>query len=202
LTPGEAEAERCGRIHDNREGCGTRSALLALALGLARLAPPGQARANPRALRAVPSADLAALDPTRGPNLVARIHQRMVFGTLYAFDSQLKSRLASMSVVDESTFAMMLNQRFDLIATPTMLAPPAALDAGGSVASPFHAEWAAPLHPFNLTGHPAASVPVGFGAEGTPIGLQLIGPWHGEAPILAAAAPEQALGWAGKWPAR
>jgi Asp-tRNA(Asn)/Glu-tRNA(Gln) amidotransferase A subunit family amidase len=175
---------------------------LALALGLARLAPPGQARANPRALRVLPSADLAALDPTRGPNLVARIHQRMVFGTLYAFDSQLKSRLASMSVVDESTFAMTLNQRFDLIATPPMLAPPAALDAGGSVASPFHAEWAAPLHPFNLTGHPAASVPVGFGAEGTPIGLQLIGPWHGEAPILAAAAPEQALGWAGKWPAR
>lgn len=91
--------------------------------------------------------------------------------------------------------------RFDLIATPTMLAPPVALDAGGSVASPFYAEWAAPLYPFNLTGHPAASVPVGFGAEGTPIGLQLVGPWHGEAPILAAAAAlEQALDWPRIWP--
>lgn len=92
--------------------------------------------------------------------------------------------------------------RFDLIATPTMLAPPVALEAGGSVASAFYAEWAAPLYPFNLTGHPAASVPAGLGAEGTPIGLQLVGPWHGEAPILAAAAAlEQALDWPARWPA-
>ncbi len=91
--------------------------------------------------------------------------------------------------------------RFDLIATPTMLAPPVALDAGGSVATAFYAEWAAPLYPFNLTGHPAASVPAGFGAEGTPIGLQLVGPWHGEAPILAAAAAlEAALDWPARWP--
>jgi aspartyl-tRNA(Asn)/glutamyl-tRNA(Gln) amidotransferase subunit A len=92
--------------------------------------------------------------------------------------------------------------RFDLIATPTMLAPPPALDAGGSVASAFYAEWAAPLYPFNLTGHPAASVPAGLSSEGTPMGLQLVGPWHGEARILsAAAALEEALRWPEQWPA-
>jgi aspartyl-tRNA(Asn)/glutamyl-tRNA(Gln) amidotransferase subunit A len=91
--------------------------------------------------------------------------------------------------------------RFDLIATPTMLAPPVALDAGGSVASAFYAEWAAPLYPFNLTGHPAASVPVGHSSEETPLGLQLVGPWYGEARILAAAAMlEEALGGPAHWP--
>ncbi len=69
-----------------------RSALLGLGLGLALLALPAQAQTNPRVLRVVPSADLAELDPTRGPNLVARIYQQMVFDTLYAFDSQLQPR--------------------------------------------------------------------------------------------------------------
>lgn len=85
--------------------------------------------------------------------------------------------------------------RFDLIATPTMLAPPPALDAGGSVASDWYAEWAAPLYPFNLTGHPAASVPAGFTEDGLPVGLQLVGPWFGEDRILAAAAAlEEVIG--------
>lgn len=85
--------------------------------------------------------------------------------------------------------------RFDLIATPTMLAPPPGLDAGGSVASDWYAEWAAPLYPFNLTGHPAASVPAGFTQDGLPVGLQLVGPWYGEERILAAAAAlEEVMG--------
>jgi aspartyl-tRNA(Asn)/glutamyl-tRNA(Gln) amidotransferase subunit A len=78
--------------------------------------------------------------------------------------------------------------RYDLIATPTLLAPPPGLDAGGSIAGAWYAEWAAPLYPFNLTGHPAASVPAGFTQDGLPVGLQLIGPWYGEERILAAAA--------------
>ena len=91
--------------------------------------------------------------------------------------------------------------RFDLIVTPTMTAPPVVLNAGGSVATAFYAEWAAPLYPFNLTGHPAASIPAGFTPGGLPVGLQLVGPWHGEQRILgAAAALEEALGWTERWP--
>jgi Asp-tRNA(Asn)/Glu-tRNA(Gln) amidotransferase A subunit family amidase len=40
----------------------------------------------------------------------------------------------------------------------------------------------------NLTGVPAASVPCGLTATGLPIGLQLLGPWDGEARVLDAAA--------------
>ncbi len=35
--------------------------------------------------------------------------------------------------------------------------------------------------PFDLSGHPAMSVPCGSGDEGLPVGLQLVGPMHSEA---------------------
>ena len=40
---------------------------------------------------------------------------------------------------------------------------------------------------FNLTGHPAASVPCGFTSQGLPIGLQLIGRPFDEATVLRVA---------------
>lgn len=81
-----------------------------------------------------------------------------------------------------------LFRRFDLLATPAMLTPPPPLDANGSVATEWYAEIAAPLYPFNLTGHPAASVPVGFTESGLPVGLQLVGAWDAERRILDVAA--------------
>jgi aspartyl-tRNA(Asn)/glutamyl-tRNA(Gln) amidotransferase subunit A len=39
----------------------------------------------------------------------------------------------------------------------------------------------------NLAGLPGMSIPCGLGAAGMPVGLQLIGPWFGEARMLGAA---------------
>ena len=47
--------------------------------------------------------------------------------------------------------------------------------------------------PFNLTGHPAISVPCGFSADGLPVGLMLAGRhWEDDVVLRAAYAYEQA----------
>ncbi len=50
--------------------------------------------------------------------------------------------------------------------------------------------------PFNLSGHPACSVPCGFTAGGLPIGMQLVGRAFDEATVLRAAdAYQRATDW-------
>ncbi|MDG5820881.1 amidase [Natronococcus sp. A-GB7] len=54
--------------------------------------------------------------------------------------------------------------------------------------------------PYNLTGHPAASVPAGF-VDGLPVGLQLAGERFGDADVLAAsAALERRRPWRNRYP--
>ena len=61
-------------------------------------------------------------------------------------------------------------------------------------------EWPFSL-PFNLTRQPACSVPCGFTADGRPVGLQIVGPAHGDRTVLQAArAFEMARPWAGRRP--
>lgn len=50
--------------------------------------------------------------------------------------------------------------------------------------------------PFNLTGHPAASIPAGFTADGYPVGMQIVGERFGDATVIAASAAfEQQRPW-------
>ena len=50
--------------------------------------------------------------------------------------------------------------------------------------------------PFNVTGHPAASVPCGVTSEGLPIGLQIVGRPFDEATVLRLAdAYQRATDW-------
>jgi len=55
--------------------------------------------------------------------------------------------------------------------------------------------------PFNLTGHPAVTLPCGFGADGLPVGVQLIGRLRGEAELLQACALfERSTDLLNRWP--
>ena len=54
---------------------------------------------------------------------------------------------------------------------------------------------------FNMTGHPAISLPCGFGREGLPIGLQLVGQYRRDAELLRVAASfELSHNFTNSWP--
>jgi amidase len=56
--------------------------------------------------------------------------------------------------------------------------------------------------PFNITGQPAASVPVACSRDGLPIGVQIVGPPGGDALVLQLSAQlEGATGWSHDLPA-
>ncbi|NIR17495.1 MAG: hypothetical protein GWN86_27730 [Desulfobacterales bacterium] len=56
-------------------------------------------------------------------------------------------------------------------------------------------------YPFNLSGHPAASVPAGLTESGLPAGLQIVGPRHRDDLVLQASyAYEQMRPWDDRWP--
>lgn len=55
--------------------------------------------------------------------------------------------------------------------------------------------WVKYTYPFNMTRSPAGTVPVGLTAAGLPVGLQFVGPQHGDLVVLRSmAALEAALG--------
>jgi aspartyl-tRNA(Asn)/glutamyl-tRNA(Gln) amidotransferase subunit A len=66
---------------------------------------------------------------------------------------------------------------------------------GGATESLGVAVWRL-THPFNVTGHPALQVPVGFTAGGLPVGMQIVGARFDEATVLRiGAAYEAATEW-------
>jgi aspartyl-tRNA(Asn)/glutamyl-tRNA(Gln) amidotransferase subunit A len=95
-------------------------------------------------------------------------------------------------------------RNYDILLTPTLAVPPFAIDIQGPekidgrmVAT---TQWLAFTFPLNMTGQPAASIPVGFTREGLPVGLQIIGRHLDDATVLrASAAFERARPWSGSY---
>jgi len=76
-------------------------------------------------------------------------------------------------------FAELFSQRYDAILTPASTGTaPAGLDSTGDPA--FCSLW-------TLCGMPAISVPLMQGENGLPLGLQMVGPRHGDARLLRTA---------------
>ncbi len=84
-----------------------------------------------------------------------------------------------------------------LLIAPTMAAspPPRSLGGSGMINGATDFNWVKLTYPFNMTRSPVATVCAGFTSAGLPVGLQLIGPQHGDLVVLrSAAALEEALG--------
>ena len=102
-----------------------------------------------------------------------------------------------------------LFEEIDVIASPTLSAPPLAvgldplgqIEVGGKEAGTIRGAWYPYTFPLNLTGHPALSLPCGLTASGLPLGLHLVGRWHEEHLLLdVAAALEAAIGFSARPP--
>jgi aspartyl-tRNA(Asn)/glutamyl-tRNA(Gln) amidotransferase subunit A len=89
-----------------------------------------------------------------------------------------------------------LFQRFDVLVSPTLSRPALALDhdpfepiiIDGQPAGSIRGAWYPYTWPFNLSGHPAVSLPCGWSSGGLPVGLQIVGPWYADRRVLALAA--------------
>ncbi len=99
-----------------------------------------------------------------------------------AEETRLALRTALRSVMD----------RYDLLAMPTVGIEPF---AAGEIAPSWAADpadrlwlaWASATYPFNMTGQPALSLPVGLTPAGIPVGVQLVGPFGGDDLVLTVA---------------
>ena len=94
-----------------------------------------------------------------------------------------------------------LFEEYDLLLTPTACFPafpnekfPGSIRHGSLYPEQF---WNGDFTlPINTIGHPAASIPAGFSADGLPIGLHIVGRKGDEETVLAASAAfERARPW-------
>jgi aspartyl-tRNA(Asn)/glutamyl-tRNA(Gln) amidotransferase subunit A len=116
--------------------------------------------------------------------------QRFLLGaTVTAADLTQAFRLRR-ELADAATDALL---RYDVLLTASALAPAPRFDAPSDVMSVN-----APMQtiPWNVTGHPALSVPTGLSGTGLPIGVQLVGRAFDEATLLRVGrAVEHLSGW-------
>jgi amidase len=90
---------------------------------------------------------------------------------------------------------------YDIHLTPTLTQLPRPVgyyDMSETDLDRYNAKWADAVFtfPFNMSGQPAMSIPLGHSAGGVPIGVQAVGRYGDEATILALAAVlEQEMPW-------
>jgi aspartyl-tRNA(Asn)/glutamyl-tRNA(Gln) amidotransferase subunit A len=100
-------------------------------------------------------------------------------------------------------------ERFDVIVMPTLARTAIGIEERlfepieieGEKTDTVRKAWYPYTHPFNLTGHPAMTLPCGFHSDGLPMAIQLVGRRGEDARLFRIAALfEQARPWADKRP--
>ncbi len=142
------------------------------------------------------AANRRTLEPLRGSErweLVDPAHAAMIdaFGgasgveLLEAMDF---CHLANLRLVE-------LFHQVPVICTPTVAGQVGPPGGQGTVDGQPDVGWVSFTYPFNLTRSPAGTVCAGFTADGLPVGLQVVGPQHGDVAVLRALTVlEDALG--------
>jgi amidase len=97
--------------------------------------------------------------------------------------------------------------RYDVLVLPTSQVAPfdAAMEYPAEVdgrAQQTYLDWMRSCYFVTVLGNPALSVPAGFTSAGLPVGVQIVGPHHGDRRVLQVGhAYETATQWTGRHPA-
>ena len=137
---------------------------------------------------------------TRAAGFGAEVKRRIMLGT-YAlstgyYDAYYKKAQQVRRLIKEAFDKAF--EKYDVLISPT--SPTVAFGLGEKTDDPLtmYLSDIATI-PINLAGLPGISVPCGFGREGLPIGMQLVGPQLSDARLLTVAhAFEKALGFSSK----
>jgi aspartyl-tRNA(Asn)/glutamyl-tRNA(Gln) amidotransferase subunit A len=125
---------------------------------------------------------------TRGTEYGPDVRERLLVGAFVGGADYLKGQRVRRLIRDEVDRVL---GGVDVLIAPTV--PVAATPVGArealvnGVPHPLRASLIRYTRPFNVSGHPAASVPCGFTADGLPIGMQVIGRAFDEATVLRVA---------------
>jgi Asp-tRNA(Asn)/Glu-tRNA(Gln) amidotransferase A subunit family amidase len=92
-------------------------------------------------------------------------------------------------------------ERYDFLLSPTLAAPALPVDqdafapviVDGERVGGLRGAWYPYTWPFNLTGHPALTMPSGWSAAKLPTAVQIVGPFYAEARLFDLAARLEAV---------
>jgi Asp-tRNA(Asn)/Glu-tRNA(Gln) amidotransferase A subunit family amidase len=134
--------------------------------------------------------------PLMDPEVVAYIRSGETMGV-----EDVRAGLAARTAVYREVERAL--QTVDLIVTPTLSVPafPVGMTGPGEIdgaPTTSFRDWFPYTYPFNLSGHPAVSLPAGFTAGGLPVGIQIIGRRFADRQVLTLARRfEAARPWTG-----
>ena len=75
-----------------------------------------------------------------------------------------------------------------LLLTPTLAGQTPKVGENGTIDGEPDVNWVRFTYPFNMTRSPAGTVCAGHTADGLPVGLQVVGPQHGDVVVLRLLA--------------
>lgn len=156
-------------------------------------------------LNRVESAAVHAATVSRDGHLLGTdLRERLVAGQEISAVDYLRA-LRAREAIRESVARLFARHRLDVVIAPTL--PTSALLAGDLVfrhddgEEPVSLAYTRLCQPFNATGQPVLSLPMGFDGDGLPLGLQIAGRPFAEATVCRVGhAYEGAAGWVNRLP--
>jgi Asp-tRNA(Asn)/Glu-tRNA(Gln) amidotransferase A subunit family amidase len=133
---------------------------------------------------------LRALDEFRDGDRWSSVDTGLVALTEWARAKVTPLRLAraQQACHDANLRLVELFHKVPLLLTPTVAGQTPIIDQGGTIDGEPGDDWVAFTYPFNMTRSPAGTVCAGFTADGMPVGLQVVGPQHGDVVVLRLLA--------------